>query len=78
MVGGQIVDLLREVQYKRQGKGSLYFEPRRILYHPVRNPVLDVIEVQIAETDLTLVDLIPTQPTSLTLTFKNGVEKQRT
>ena len=70
MVGGQIVDLLREVQYKREGKGSLYFEPRRILYHPVRNPVLDVIDIAIAETDGTLASLVPTQPTSLTLTFK--------
>ena len=74
MVGGQIVNWLRNIHYRRKGKGSLYFEPRRILYHPVPNPIIEVIEVQIAETDGTLVDLIPTQPTSLTPTFKNGVE----
>ena len=73
IVGGQMVDMLREVQYKRESKGTTYFEPLRIQYHPVRNPVIDVIEVQIAETDGTLANLSPNQPTSLTLTFKNGV-----
>ena len=71
-MGDQIVDLLREVQYKWKGKGSTYFEPRRIQYHPVRNPVLDVIEIAIAKTDGTLASLVHTHPTSLTLKFKNG------
>ena len=50
VVGNQVTDLLREVNYKREGKGSQYFEPLHIQYIPVRKEVLDIIEVQVAET----------------------------
>ena len=55
VVGNQVTDLLREVNYKREGKGSQYFEPLHIQYIPVRKDVLDIIETQVAETtgDLT-------------------------
>ena len=55
VVGNQVTDLLREVSYEREGKGSQYFEPLHIQYIPVRNDVLDIIETQVAETtgDLT-------------------------
>ena len=55
VVGNQVTDLLREVSYKREGKGSQYFEPLHIQYIPVRKDVLDIIETQVAETtgDLT-------------------------
>ena len=50
VVGNQVTDLLREVNYKREGKGSLYFEPRNIQYIDVRKEMLDIIEVQVSET----------------------------
>ena len=55
VVGNQVTDLLREVSYKREGKGSQYFEPLHTQHIPVRKDVLDIIETQVAETtgDLT-------------------------
>ena len=55
VVGNQVTDLLREVNYEREGKGSQYFEPLQTQYIPVRKDVLDIIETQVAETagDLT-------------------------
>ena len=50
MVGNRTTDLLREINYRREGRGRIYFEPQHIQYHPVRNQVLDIIEVQLAET----------------------------
>ena len=50
VVGNQVTDLLREVNYKREGKGSQYFEPTHIQYIPVRKDVIDIIETQVAET----------------------------
>ena len=50
MVGNQVTDLLREVSLRREGKGSQYFEPLHIQYIPVRKEILDIIEVQVAET----------------------------
>ena len=55
VVGDQVTDLLREVNYKRERKGSQYFEPLHIQYIPVRKEVLDIIEVQVAETTAPLV-----------------------
>ena len=50
VVGNQVTDLLREVHYQRQGKGSHYYEPLHIQYIPVRKDVIDIIETQVAET----------------------------
>ena len=50
VVGNRVTDLLREVQYKRQGRGTLYFEPLHIQYLPLRNEVVEIIHVQVAET----------------------------
>ena len=50
VVGDQVTDLLREVNYERGGKGSYYFEPTHLQYIPLRKEVLDTIEVQVAET----------------------------
>ena len=56
VVGNQVTDLLREVNYKREGKGSQYFEPGHIQYIPVRKDVIDIIETQVAETTGELVE----------------------
>ena len=50
VVGNQVTDLLREVNYQRQGKGSHYYEPLHIQYIPLRKDVVDIIETQVAET----------------------------
>ena len=70
IVGGQVTDLLREVLYKRQGRGTVYFEPLHIQYIPLRNDVVDRIETQVAETNGRLVRFAGPLPTLLTLHFK--------
>ena len=72
MVGDKIVDLLREVKYDRTTRGQVYFEPRHIQYIPVRREVMDIIEVQVAETIGASDDLAQFGPghTLLTLHFK--------
>ena len=50
VVGNRMTDLLREVRFKSEGLGSQYFEPIHIQYIPVRKQVLDIIEVNVAET----------------------------
>jgi len=72
MVGDKIVDLLREVKYDRTTKGQVYFEPQHIQYIPVRREVMDIIEVQVAETKGSGDDLAKFGPghTLVTLHFK--------
>ena len=50
VVGDQVTDLLREINFSRTGKGAQYFEPLHIQYIPVRKETLDIIEVQVAKT----------------------------
>ena len=50
VVGDQVTDLLRQINFSRTGKGAQYFEPLHIQYIPVRKETLDIIEVQVAET----------------------------
>ena len=72
MVGNRTTDLLREINYRREGRGRVYFEPQHIQYHPVRNQVVDIIEVQLAETTGDGEDLVKFKPghTLVTLHFK--------
>ena len=69
VVGNQVTDLLREVNYNREGKGSQYFEPLHIQYIQVRKEVLDIIEVQVSETTGELVEF-GAGNTIVTLHFK--------
>jgi len=50
VVGNQVTDLLREVNLIRRGAGVQYFEPYHIQFIPVRKEVIEIIEVQVAET----------------------------
>ena len=50
VVGNRVTDLLREVRFKSEGLGSQYFEPIHIQYIPIRKQILDIIEVNVAET----------------------------
>ena len=69
VVGNQVTDLLREVNYEREGKGSQYFEPLHIQYIPVRKETIDIIETQVAETTGDLTHFGPGN-TIVTLHFK--------
>ena len=69
VVGNQMTDVLREIQYERKGKGSQYFEPLHIKYIDVRKEVLDIIETQVAETTATLTQFGKDE-TIVTLHFK--------
>ena len=69
VVGNQVTDLLREVDYKREGKGSYYFEPTHLQYIKLRKEVLDIIQVQVAETTGELVEFGKGN-TIVTLQFK--------
>ena len=71
IVGDQVVSLLREVEYNpRQGQHDhFHFEPNMIQYHDVLSTDMDIIEVQITETDNTLLQF-GQGVTTLVLHFK--------
>jgi len=71
VVGNQVTDLLREVNYNWEGKGSQYFKPLHIQYIQVRKEVLDIKEVQVSETTGELVKL-GAGHTIVTLHFKKN------
>ena len=72
IVGNRMTDLLREIKFHQEGRGIVYFEPLHIQYVPVRNQVLEMIEVQIAETVGEGEDLVKFKPghSIVTLHFK--------
>ena len=51
IVGNRVTDLLREVKYKGEGRGTIYFEPLHIQYMSLRNEVVEIIQTQVAETN---------------------------
>lgn len=71
IVGDQVVSLLREVEYNpRQAQDDhFHFEPNMIQYHDVLSTDMDIIEVQITETDNTLLNF-GQGVTTLVLHFK--------
>ena len=69
VVGNQVTDLIREVNFVRKGVGSWYFEPLHIQYIPVRKDTIDIIETQVAETTGALTQFGPGN-TIVTLHFK--------
>ena len=71
VVGNQVTDLLREVNFIRQGAGTQYFEPLHIQYIPVRKDLIDIVETQVAENTGELVDFGEGN-TIVTLHFKQG------
>ena len=69
VVGNKITDVLREVPFETRGAGHQYIEPRHLEYKTVRTNVLDIIEVQVAETDGKLTNF-DEGTTTVTLHFK--------
>ena len=48
IIGGQLHPLVREVEYRRQGKDLAYFEHLHIQWLPWRREYMDTVEVQVA------------------------------
>ena len=69
VVGNQVMDLLREVNYEREGKGSQYFENLQMQYIPVRKDTMDIIETEVSEATGDLTQFGPGN-TIVTLHFK--------
>ena len=72
IVGGQQHAMLREVEYRRQGKGVAYYEPLHIQWLSCRREYMDVVEVEIAETHGGLVRFGAGR-TLITFVFKRDV-----
>ena len=66
VTGNQVTDLLREIPHDPT---RMTYEPRHVLYVPVRVDVMDIIETQVAENDGTLVEFA-SGVTTITLHFK--------
>ena len=71
IVGDQVTDLLEEVRYVPDRTYNTYFEPLHLRYHEVRNKDIEIIEIQLAETNGTLLS-ITEGDTLITLHFKKG------
>ena len=76
-MGNRVTYLLREIQYKREGRGTVYFEPLHIQYMSLRNEVVEIIQSQVAETFGTGGDLVKFGEgnTIVTLHFKKTKRK---
>ena len=72
IVGGQQHAMVREVEYRRQGKGVAYYEPLHIQWLPCRREYMDVVEVEIAESHGGLVKFGGGR-TLITFVFKRDV-----
>jgi len=66
ITGDKVTDLLREVPYNPEEIG---YERKHIQYIPLRSDVIDIIEVQVSESDGSLVTFDP-GVTVVTLHFK--------
>ena len=69
VTGHHVTDLLREVPYPIKDERS-YYEVQTIQYLPVRNDVIDIVEVQVAENGGTLAPFVQGGLTQLTLHLK--------
>ena len=59
LVGDTEHPLVREVAYKCYGLGSVYFEPLHVQWMPVLRLYMDMIEVQLAESNGALLKFGP-------------------
>ena len=76
MVDNRVTDLLREIEYKREGRGTVYFEPLHIKYLSLHNEVIEIIQTQVPETNGDLVKFGEGN-TIVTLHFKNTKRKKQ-
>ena len=66
VTGNQVTDLLREIPHDPT---NMTYEPKHILYLPVRVQVMDIIETRLVENDGSLLDFT-SGVTTVTLHFK--------
>ena len=59
LVGDTDHPVVQEVAYKHDGLRSVYFEPLHVQWMPITLPYMDVIEVQLAESNGALVKFGP-------------------
>ena len=64
IVGTQITNFLRDLPYKDQ---PIRWEPEHVQYHRVRGDTVEIIEVEVAETNGQLLTLNPAGETQVTL-----------
>ena len=64
-----LLNLLAEVIYKRENNGIVHVEPITIRYIPVRQPIIDIIEIDLYNLLGQRIQL-KGGPTSITLNFK--------
>ena len=50
IVGNQMENLLSVINFEGQGKGSVFFEPQQIHYHPIKNDFMEMLEFDIRDT----------------------------
>ena len=72
IIGNQVTDLLREVRYSppQRDADQSYFEPKITYYHDVRNINIEIVTIQVSETNGDLVSFKTNQETIVTLHFK--------
>ena len=75
LMGNSIKDLLREIRYKREGRGAIYFEPLHIQYIPVRNNIVETIATEVAESETGALVKFGKGEGILTLHFKKADTK---
>ena len=67
IVGTQITNFLRDLPYKDD---PIRWEPQHVQYHRVRGDTVEIVEVEVAETNGDLLNLNPAGETQVTLHFK--------
>ena len=67
IVGTQITNFLRDLPYKDQ---PIRWEPEHVQYHRVRGDTVEILEVEVAETNGQLMTLNPAGETQVTLHFQ--------
>ena len=65
--GTQITNFLRDLPYKDE---SIRWEPEHVQYHQVRGDTVEIVEVEVAETNGDLLSLNKTGETQVTLHLK--------
>ena len=51
IVGNQMENLLSVINFEGQGKGTVFFGPQQVQYHPIKNDFMEMLEFKISDTD---------------------------
>lgn len=71
-IGDQVTALLREIRFQQTEQGVVYFEPLHVQYVPCSRRVLEIVEVEVAETDGQPALFDEEGATIITLHFRRG------